>query len=69
MLLGETSVQKLVQITKEKNAWRENKDVVGIVDDKGNRLVNFCEDNNMVIGGAIFQNKNIHKWTWTLLYR
>ena len=37
----------------------------GIINGNGSRLVNFCEDNNLVIGGTIFQHKNIHKLTWT----
>ena len=37
----------------------------GIINDNGRRLVIFCEDNNLVIGGSIFKHKDIHKWTWT----
>ena len=30
----------------------------------GERLVHFCMNNNLVIGGTIFSHKNIHKLAW-----
>ena len=36
------------------------------INDKGERRCNFCEENNMVTGGTLFQHKDIHKMTWTL---
>ena len=32
--------------------------------DNGEKFVNFCLNNNCVIGGTIFQHKEIHKLTW-----
>ena len=34
---------------------------IGNVNDNGKRLCNFCEENNMAIGGTQFQHKDIHK--------
>ena len=36
---------------------------IGNVNDNGERMYNFCE-NSMVIGGTLFQHKDIHKMTW-----
>ena len=36
----------------------------GTIFNNGERLVNFCLNNNCVIGGTIFQHKYIHKLTW-----
>ena len=36
----------------------------GIINDNGEKFVNFCLNNNCVIGGTIFQHKEIHKLTW-----
>ena len=38
----------------------------GTINNNGERLVNFCLNNNRVIGGTIFQHKDIHKLTWKL---
>ena len=37
----------------------------GVANDNGGRLINFCQENNLIIGGTIFQHKDIYKWTWT----
>lgn len=36
----------------------------GVINDKGRCLVDFCLDNNCVIGGTIFPHQNFHKLTW-----
>ena len=38
---------------------------IGTINDNGERLCHFCEENNMVIGGTLFQHRDIHKTTWT----
>lgn len=36
----------------------------GNINDNGERLVDFCLNNNCIIGGTTFPHKNIHKLTW-----
>ena len=38
---------------------------IGTSNDNGERLCHFCEENNMVIGGTLFQHRDIHKTTYT----
>ena len=40
---------------------------VGIEDDNRELLTEFCTFNDLVIGGTVFQHKQIHKTTWTSL--
>ena len=40
------------------------KDGVGTRNDNGERLVEFCVMNNLVIGGTLFTHLDIHKLTW-----
>ena len=37
----------------------------GILNTNGERFIDFCEMNNLVITGTIFLHKDIHKNTWT----
>ena len=37
----------------------------GTINNNGEILVNFCLNNNCVIGGTIFQHQDIHKPAWT----
>ena len=37
----------------------------GDITDNGERLVGFCEENKLLIGGTLFAHKSIHKLTWT----
>ncbi|XP_072169569.1 uncharacterized protein [Diadema setosum] len=34
------------------------------MNDNGERLLDFCATNDLVIGGTLFPHKNIHKLTW-----
>ena len=36
----------------------------GKMNENGERLVDFCLDFDLVIGGTLFQHKDIHKLTW-----
>ena len=36
----------------------------GVMNDNGERLVDYCLNNNYVIGGTIFAHQDIHKLTW-----
>ncbi len=36
----------------------------GIRSDNGQRLVDLCQENDLVIGGTLFPHKTIHKNTW-----
>ncbi|XP_052233243.1 uncharacterized protein LOC127846107 [Dreissena polymorpha] len=38
---------------------------VGVITDNGERLVNFCQQNDLFIGRTLFAQKEIHKFTWT----
>ena len=38
---------------------------MGDRNENGTRLIELCEEHNMVIGGTLFQHKEIHKYTWT----
>jgi hypothetical protein len=38
---------------------------IGTRNENGELLLEFCLNNDMVVGGTLFQHKNIHKYTWT----
>ena len=40
------------------------KEGFGMINNNGERLIETCHENNLVIGGSIFQHKDIHKITW-----
>ena len=37
---------------------------LGVMNDNGERFVNACAANNIVIGGSVFPHKRLHKATW-----
>ena len=37
---------------------------IGTRNDNGERLTEFCAMNNLIIGGTLFQHRDIHKLTW-----
>ena len=38
---------------------------VGGLTSNGERVINLCEVNNLIIGGTLFTHRNVHKLTWT----
>ena len=38
---------------------------VGDLTNNGERVINLCEENKLIIAGTIFMHRNIHKLTWT----
>ncbi|KAI8115525.1 Craniofacial development protein 2 [Lucilia cuprina] len=38
---------------------------IGIRNDNGERFIELCQTFDLVIGGTLFPQKNIHKYTWT----
>ncbi|XP_068210383.1 craniofacial development protein 2-like [Palaemon carinicauda] len=36
-----------------------------VANEIGTNFISFCSTKNLVIGGALFQHKVIHKYTWT----
>jgi len=38
---------------------------LGVRNDNGNRFIEFCGNNELVIGGTLFPHKECHKPTWT----
>ena len=36
---------------------------IGTINDNGERLCHCCDENNMVIGGTLFQHRDVHKTT------
>ena len=38
---------------------------IGDMNNNGLQLVECCAENDMVIGGTLFQHKTIHNCTWT----
>ena len=37
----------------------------GTINDNGERLYDFCQENDLIVGGTLFQHKDIHKISWT----
>ena len=44
--------------------WAMVREGCGIINDNGEKFVNFCLNNNYVVGGTFLQHKEIHKLTW-----
>lgn len=38
---------------------------LGVMNDNGERMTDFCAEHRLVVGGSIFPHKNIHKLTWS----
>jgi endonuclease/exonuclease/phosphatase family metal-dependent hydrolase len=63
MLIGDFNAKVgCANVDRERTMGRHG---VGVMTDNGERLVNLCEENDLVIGGTLFAHKDIHKLTWT----
>jgi len=49
---------------KDMGTWMWHNEC-GTMNDNGERLVEFCSMNNLVIDGTLFQHREIHKLTWS----
>lgn len=71
--MEETSVHDVLLILGDLNAkvvtnnegkeFTMGKHGCGVINKNSSRLVDFCQENKLIIGGTIFQHKNIHKLT------
>ncbi|XP_052242915.1 craniofacial development protein 2-like [Dreissena polymorpha] len=62
MLLGDFNAKVCDNKDGKRTMGRHGVDVIT---NNGERLVNFCQQNNLVIRGTLLAHKEIHKLTWT----
>ena len=62
LIIGDTNAKAGADNSNSERAM--GKHGCGMINDNGERLVNFCLNNNCIVGGTIFPRKNIHKTTW-----
>ena len=54
------------KLGSDNEGWKECMGVHGMgeMNDNGIRLASFCLANELMIGGTLFEHRNIHKYTW-----
>ena len=52
---------------KSRNTWSKGKFGLGVRNEAGQRLIEFCQENTLVIANTIFQQHKRRLYTWTLL--
>jgi hypothetical protein len=62
ILMGDANARVGSDNTNHKRTL--GKEGQGIMNENGERLVNLCEENDLVVGGTLFKHKDIHKYTW-----
>ena len=62
LIMGDMNVKTISDNTDRERAM--GREGCGIINDNAEKFTNFCINNNCVIGGTIFQHKEIHKLTW-----
>ena len=50
---------------KARNTWGKRKFGLGIQNEAGHRLIEFCQKNTLVIGNTLFQQDKRRLYTWT----
>ena len=63
MLLVMGDMNVMVGSGNTDREWEMGSQGCGTINNNGERLVNFCLNNNCAIGGTIFQHKDFHKLT------
>ena len=51
---------------KSRNTWGNSKFGFGILNEAGQRLIEFCQENALVIANTVFQQHKRRLYTWTL---
>ena len=50
---------------KSRNTWSNSQIGLGVQNEAGQRLIEFCQDNEMVIANTLFQQHKRRLYTWT----
>jgi hypothetical protein len=69
LILGDLSARVGCENTGREHVMDKHR--IGTINNNGEKLVEFCEENNLLIGGTLFQHKyqSIPKWDHQTPYR
>ena len=65
MIIGRDMNAKVVSSNRNREVVMRRHGI-GEINRNGEKLVDFCKINNLVVTGTIFPHRDIHKTTWTL---